>query len=467
MKQQVVFCVLIVSGLLSKAQQPRFEHLIIYGQSLSTGQQSWPPLSTKPVANNFMIGSQVWSNYNNPSTTVLNPLVANVAVDKFKDQPKSKAGQLSCECPIVGATNYIQLKTKGRYKFIASSCGFGGKTIEQLSKEHYDPVHYSDFLNCISYASAISGNVHCPAIFFMQGEYNYLFASDTGSNGLVRGRGATGNKDLYKALFLQLKNNMQEDIKLKYKQTDNPLFITYQVGKQYTKGNTLAIGMAQLEVSNQNKDVVCAGPVYWVPDRNGHLDPNGYRWYGELLGKVYYQTRVLGKPFKPLQPQKITRTNNDYNLQIDFLVPHKPLVLDTNLVKKADKFGFEVFVDGRKNEIDSVYLKGNSIFLVCHNPLKGDLEVLYAGASNGGRGNLRDSDPAKGTTTYIDLDKKDTHGDYVFDRAAGAQTLRPAYEPKDENGKVIYDKPYPLYNFCVAFYYQLNKDASFFIVPDL
>jgi hypothetical protein len=467
MKRYYAICVLLLVVVLAMAQKPRYEHLIMYGQSLSTGQQSWPPLSITPVRNNFMIGSQVWSNYNNPSTAALSPLVANVAVDKFRDQPKSKAGQLSCECPIVGAANYIQTKTKGRYNFIASSCGFGGKTIEQLSKEHYDPVHYTDFTNCIGYAAAISPNVHCPAIFFMQGEYNYLFASDTGKNGLVKGRGATASKDLYKALFLQLKNNMQQDIQAGYGQKDKPLFITYQVGKQYTKGHTLAIGMAQLEASNENKDIVCAGPVYWVPDRGGHLDPNGYRWYGELLGKVYYQTTILGKPFKPLQPKRISRTPDGHGLQIDFLVPQQPLVFDTNLVKGVESYGFEVYVNGGLNEIDSICVKGQTVYLVCRNRLQGDVELLYAGEKSGGRGNLRDSDAAQGTTTYQDLDKKDERGDYVFEREAGTKTLRPAYEPKDESGQVIYDKPYPLYNFCVAFYYKLNKDAEFLNVADL
>jgi hypothetical protein len=468
MKKYSLVCLLVFVGWVSIAQKPAaYEHLIIYGQSLSTGQQSWPPLSTTPIANNYMIGSQVWTNYNNPTTNLLNPLIANVAVDKFRNQPKSSGGQLSCECPIVGAANYIQIKTNGRYKVIASSCGFGGKTIEQLSKEYYDSVRYSDFTNCISYASAILSSVHCPALFWMQGEYNYLYGSDTATNGLRKDGAPTANKNLYKFLLLKLKNNMQHDIMAQYHQTDKPLFITYQVGKQYTKGNTLEIGMAQLEASNENRDIVCAGPVYWVTDRGGHLDPNGYRWYGELLGKVYYQTKVLRKPFKPLQPQKIARLKDPKTLRIDFLVPHEPLVFDSNLVKKADSYGFEIFVNGGKNEIDSLYIEGNSVFLLCRNNLKGNMEVLYAGKNNGGRGNLRDSDKAVATTNYLDLDKKDENGVYVFEREVTAKTLRPAYEPKDQKGVVIYDKPYPLYNFCVAFYYKLNTNSTSFKVPDL
>ena len=38
--------------------------------------------------------------------------------------------------------------------------------------------------------------------------------------------------------------------------------------------------------------------------------------------------------------------------------------------------------------------------------------------------------------------------------------LRPDYEPRDADGNVIYGKPYPLYNFGVAFYYTLEKKST-------
>ena len=72
----------------------------------------------------------------------------------------------------------------------------------------------------------------------------------------------------YKYL-LQLKNNMQDAVKKYYGQDDAPLFITYQTGAQYTRGTTLEVGMAQLNASNENEDIVCAGPVYPMTDRGG------------------------------------------------------------------------------------------------------------------------------------------------------------------------------------------------------
>lgn len=38
--------------------------------------------------------------------------------------------------------------------------------------------------------------------------------------------------------------------------------------------------------------------------------------------------------------------------------------------------------------------------------------------------------------------------------------LRPDYEPKDDSGNIIYNQNYPLYNFCVGFYYKLTSGKN-------
>jgi len=467
----ILLLVFLTLGMFSQVKGQSYEHLIMYGQSLSTGQQSWPPLSTTAVSNNFMIGNQVWTNYNNPVTNALNPLISTLALDYFSSQPKTISGQESCECPIVGAANYIQIKKGGTTKLIASSCGFGGQTVEQLSKEYYNPIRYTDFTNCITYASNITANsIHCPAIFWMQGEWNYFDTpiSFIASNGLENGGIATGDKARYKSLMLILKNNMQNDIKAKYVQTDKPLFITYQVGKQFTKGIDMPIGMAQLEAANEYDDIVCAGPVYYLPDRGGHLDPNGYRWYGEMLGKVYYIKNVLGEDFKPLQPMEISRSSTNARLvSIKFIVRQLPLVLDDKLTEKSGDYGFQLYLDGTKVNLSSVTINNDCVELISKINLIGDIEVVYAGKDSWGKGNLRDSDPALGYSNYLDLDKK-VNNTFVFERDASVTSLHPSTaEPKDANGQTIYDKPYPLYNFSLAFYYKLTKDDHSYVVPNL
>ncbi|BEG97950.1 T9SS type A sorting domain-containing protein [Bacteroides sedimenti] len=455
--------VLLINNFLIIATAQEYQHLIIYGQSLSVGSQSWPPLSTTPVSGNYMIGDQVWINYGNTSFNKLTPLVANVASETMT-LPKNRANKIFAECPLVAATNHIQLKTEGKYKFIATSCGTVAKSIEELSKEHYDPICYRDFTSTINYASLITSKIHCPAIIWMQGEYNYL--TQYGNTGLTEGSTPTSDKLTYKSLLIQLKNNMQADIRNKYRQADSPLFITYQVGAQYTRGDSVSIGMAQLEASNEYHDVVCAGPVYPMTDRGGHLDPNGYRWYGEMLGKAYYQTITLGKKFRPLQPLEISRMDDKRTLRIKFLVPQKPLVLDEMLVRKAPDYGFEVFNNGVEVNILNVSVDNEYVYLTCENDLDGDVELIYAGTNNSGQGNLRDSDSFPASYSYQDLDKKNQDNSYVYGRDISETTLRPDNEPKDSEG-IIYNKPYPLYNFCVAFYYKLMTGMLTYHVPNL
>jgi hypothetical protein len=168
----------------------------------------------------------------------------------------------------------------------------------------------------------------------------------------------------------------------------------------------------------------------------------------------------LNEPFKPLQPKKISRTTNPNELKIEFHVPYMPLVIDEKLVTKVDDSGFEVYLDNVKQIINSVDIVGDAVILSCATSLNGTTEVVYAGTTFKGKGNLRDSDPYQSYYQYIDLDKTNPDGSYVYPRDAGITTLRPAYEPKGEDGNPIYNQNYPLYNFCLSFYYKLNMDQN-------
>jgi len=455
----------------SKLFAQSYEHFIITGQSLSTGMQTWPPLSTQNVPNTYMIGDQVWINYGNTSVASLNPLISKMAPDGHASEPKTTAGMMTCECPVVSAVNHIKLKTGDTKNYIASSCGSAGRTVEELSREYYNPGCYNDFTKTISAAYNITKSVHCPAIFWMQGEYNYstLPIALSSNNGLESGGTFTADKAKYKDLLLRLKNNMQNDIIAKYGQTDKPLFITYQTGKYYVQGKTLEISMAQLEASNEYDDIVSAGPDYFATDRGGHLDPNGARWFGEMLGKVYYKTKVLGENFKPLQPLQISRTADPKVIRIKYLVPVLPLVFESNLVLQCADKGFQVYLNGTKVILSSEVINGDCVDLTSTTDLAGDVEIVYAGAggSTPGKGNLRDSDPYTAVSGYIDLDKK-LNNVFVYERDVTATSLRsPTYEPKSVDGSSIYDKPYPLHNFSVGFYYKLNAADQVCNIPNL
>ncbi|MDR0811870.1 MAG: T9SS type A sorting domain-containing protein, partial [Paludibacter sp.] len=358
--------------------------------------------------------------------------------------------------------------TKGvANNIIASSTGDSGKSIEDLSKESEVHRLYGVYTQALNYGKQATARtqsaISVPAIFWLQGEWNY---TQEGS-GLTSGTLPNNTKDGYKNLLLTLKNNMQNDAQRIYNQTDKPLFITYQTGGMYVRGRQVAIGMAQIEAANENDDIVCAGPVYQMTNYNhGHLDANGYRWYGEMLGKVYNKTVIEGEKFIPLQPKSISRdTVNLKKIRIKFHVPVAPLVLDTKTMPQITNYGFQVYQNRNFQTITDVQvISDDEVEITCAADiaLASDVEITYAGQDAVGQGNLRDSDPYQAVFNYVDIDAKEG-GNYIYPRNNN-RSLRPAYEPKNAVGQTIYNQPYPLYNFCVGFYYIVPKNVNKLII---
>jgi len=443
-----------------KSNSHDYEHYIIYGQSLSTGHES-DKLSTENLDGNYMIGSQIWINYGNAALNTLSPLFA------------TEHGTALGECPLHGTVNHLRKKTpltpdeEGREnRMIATSSGTSGKNIEELSKEYQGAeLLYKHFQTTLQKGKSIvertSSSISCPAIIFMQGEYNYYNEYGTGLDG--QNGTASGNKETYKNLLIQLKNNMQADVKTEYEQDNNPTFYTYQAGAQYTKGRSLNVGMAQLEAANANDDIVCVGPIYPMTDVGGHLDANGYRWYGEMIGKVIYKTKILGEKFSPLQPIELSRVeNNKKQIRIKYLVPKPPLVFDTKTLLEMPNYGFNIYLNGAQQTITNIVIDGQEqdcVLITCANDLIGNIEIAYAGADATlqdklrGHGNLRDSD--------------DYQAFFNYEKKTWNNSPTSSGEPTDESGNIIDGKPYPLYNFSVAYYYKLEEGKDRFTVPNL
>ena len=433
-----------------------YQHFIIYGQSLSVGQESFYPISVENVPGNYMIGDQMWINYGNKNLDELNPLVASRQISYNK----------TCENPLIATVNHLRLRQNQDSpeidnRFIATSCGTGATPIAYLSKGHERRLYENDFLTAIKQAKKITAKtgstVSCPAIYWMQGENDY------NSTKLP--------KDEYKAALVQLKNDMQADIQEIYQQTEKPVFFTYQTGGGWTNGNReLLIGMAQLEASNEYDDIICVGPVYHLSYSNNHLCSNGSRWYGEYMAKVYYKTQILGETFKPLQPKALYRDTQDpKKIRIEYHVPQPPLVFDTQILEARQNYGFSIYMNNGKQTITNVQIADNFVEITCTNNLTGNIEVLYGEKNTiNGTGNLRDSDDFQALSSYVDADAKDGNGEFIYPRIEDMTSLRPiSREPMDENGNIIYDKPYPLYNFSLAFNYMIPSGQDKFEVPNM
>jgi hypothetical protein len=206
------------------------------------------------------------------------------------------------------------------------------------------------------------------------------------------------------------------------------------------------------------------GPVYPYPDVNGHLDANGYRWYGELIGKVIYKTQVLGEKFAPLQPVKLSRVEGNPNqIRIQYYVPVPPLVFDTHTLLEMKDLGFELKVNNETKTITNIAIDDDCVVLTSNADLTGTVQISYAGVNTTlkgtfpdynarGNGNLRDSDDYGAFFTYV--------------QRTWTATATKSDHPRDEQGVIIYDKPYPLYNFSVSYYYELPASADEYTIPN-
>ena len=116
-----------------------------------------------------------------------------------------------------------------------------------------------------------------------------------------------------------------------------------------TSNGWLAIDQRILDIvdGRGTRPIYCLGPVYQITSFI-HSYPGGYRWQGELFGKVMKRVLFDGVDWQPVRPHTFTRGAN--YVDIDFYVPSGSLqFVDTNEnniaarvnVGGVDTYGFE------------------------------------------------------------------------------------------------------------------------------
>ncbi|HEY3331037.1 MAG TPA: hypothetical protein VGK19_13500 [Capsulimonadaceae bacterium] len=401
-----------------------YNHVIVDGQSLSVGADSHIAITTTPTAGTVMVGNSVTYNLDNP--TVFSPLVAGPGDEQ----------------PVVGAVNYFRylannFPPNSSKTIVGSSVGVSGRTVEALSKGAPKP-YYPRLVGAVTAAKKAAADLGktygVTALCWVQGESNYPPTPD-----------AVSTKGEYKAKLLKLREDFIADaVTGTAAQKQIPAFVTYQTGGSYSNDvNGLAIGMAQWELTQETPGCYLATPAYPFVDYGGHLTANGYRWMGAAFGKVLNKVIVERHLWQPLAPRSVAQ--KDRTISIDFFVPEPPLVFESPYIgrKKYPLFGdrgFTVLDDqGVVPIIGARIVLSTIVELTVGRDTVGEVTVRYADkARHDGNGDLRDSDPTL---------SKDV---YVYDEANGIQ--RP-----DEKLDELIGKPYPLYNWCIAFSLPAKK----------
>ncbi|HBW1395929.1 TPA: hypothetical protein MEH30_002922 [Klebsiella pneumoniae] len=452
--------------LVTGIQRPVFDYNLVItdGQSLSTGTEGWAALSTVAfeAENLLMFGDSV-----RPSTdratggSTWNPL-GGAALKPLKAVTQSIGGgsvltdaEVSAlppgavnegETVDVGAVNFWRqlqndfhgVSVNPARKIIVLNCGVQGRTVEELSKGHpYN--HYNRVIEAVTKVKSYiasqqpGATVGIVAFLYMQGEWNYWTST-------------TGTHD--RATFLELTKQLRFDLITDCAygicgQKLPPAWITYQTGGSYTDDTyNLAIGMAQLDMAEQVPGCYLATPVYQVTDKNGHLDPNGYRWAGMQFGKVLHRILDRGLDWKPMKPIKVVRYSDDEILAC-FNTPSPPAKFkETYVVNTATMYpnkGFLVTDANGVVGVSSVTTVGQATLSVkLSAPTTGDVYLWYAPKTTyNGNGNLCDSDS--------------TIAPYNYEYHAGSGQYPSA------NITALVDKPYPLENWCCAFRIKVEE----------
>lgn len=443
---------------LSQPPTSQYNHFITYGQSLASAAEGWPALSVDPGYDNLMVGDSTRSGTTSGGAfrpvggaafkplraVVQQHLKGDVLLSQQQVAQLDQHNQAEGEAVEVGAVNMarrLYLRGLGRdadadHVFVASNAATSGRSISQLVKGgDYD--EYKRVTGAVNQASALAededASYSISAFFWLQGEYDYSHTN-----------GGINDKQRYKRYLRQLRQDLNQDTAVAVAgQELMPVFLTYQTDAKHSREDgSLAVGMAQWELAQEEPNWFLAGPVYQYVDKGGHLSANGYRWFGQMLGKVYHHVAIERRQWQPLAPRRATVTGQ--SIYLDFHVPHPPLAFDQAYIghraTDIEHQGFRVYEGDKEVAISAVEIVADTVVrITTEQPLTGVPKVTYASFQVGGAGNLRDSDPTEADARY----------QFLTDGSMRAQ----------ENIKALVDKPYPLHNWSIAFEIEALPEA--------
>lgn len=338
-------------------------HILTYGQSLSVGQTEVVISSVSPYPNNLLNfdGVTRTSTYDKSLTgdtypinrrISFNPLIERVsdgALNTLRETPSSgTAESLAYEINKFSDVKFPTLPLK----VLVSAPGWGATTAAQLSK---GSLYYGRLIEDVTAGKTIAnalGKVYkVLAVTWTQGESDYL--SNT-------------SKQSYKDTMIQLKTDLNADIKEITGQKDDIVIVMYQVATSNGGGKSVPIiALAQYELAMTEKGFYMASPMYHMKYNDPfHLKSESSKMIGVHYGFAINKIISEKIDWKPLHPKSHIKQGNI--VKVKFEVPKAPLVFaPANDVTLTNK-GFSV-IKGGVDILTSVSLgdDGISVNLFC------------------------------------------------------------------------------------------------------
>lgn len=372
-------------------------HVTITGQSVSTGSDGNPVLSSTQPYNSETFSSGVNSNTVGGANTLV-PLVETTyetCANGFAD---------SIASTLIGQSL--------SHRLIVSGSGIPGEPYSAIC----GPTDYSgggtagspsflEMMQQITQAKNLCGTTYTHrAVILVHGETD-----------------ATNNNNNYSANLVTWQKDIQKGSNTITGQSVTVPFLVMQNVYSLTGLQQLATCIAHPSTH------VLVGPEYNFLHQTAaeiaaganslHLQNYGYRLMGEYIRRVYDRFVLRGQPWVPLCPASIVVQGA--SIVINYNVPSGPLVLDTSLVSDPGNYGFS-FTDQIGTTIQSVAVTGASQVTITLSrvPSAAGRTLSYAvigvpgtggvqGPTGGERGCLRDSSPD--LSYYPDATGNPTH----------------------------------------------------------
>ena len=388
MKTKLLIILLVIFGFISCNNDAEHKTVIcipVYGQSLALGVEANRITDFDSLAN-YADGRIVTENMDHQ--------FGYFNLNTFKQFAKKllRHQNRSFELTVYSMAEWLADHTGQDTIICIFPGGQDGTIIANLGK---GSAPYQKFLNDIetAYKSAQKKgwSFEMPALCWMQGETD--INSYPGTN--------------YRELFLKFSIDISDDVKRITGQKKDVEIICYQANALTRapyfnalsyKCSETEVPQTQLELIRDNPTFHASGPTYPYDCVNEiiHIDGFGQRAHGRLAALAALDIIKHQKKQRGLLPTKAIF--QDHKIMVDFSIPHPPLVFDTLHVTKTNNYGFSVITKDNRNIIKDVYIRGNSIHIICSEQPK-DCRIRYAingdrmksGRLHGPRGNLRDS----------------------------------------------------------------------------
>lgn len=293
-------------------------HIFSYGQSLSIGVQSNPPISTVTRFDGIMFNSvRAWdAGGTGTGYDAFNPIAETFnATETAGETPCSGGAEMIKE--LILSENGVAY-TQQSFQILSSAPGFGATTINDLSGPGgYYARALDDVTHGAALAAAAGKTFKSLAFYWLQGE------SDI------------GNTD-YHTKLVALRASFTTDIRAITGQTEEVLCIAYEGTRQDTC-------LEFLKAAALDPHIHIALAMYPIP-RVGdgvHMPALSSKHVGAYLGRAAKRAIVDGAPYKPLLPASTFRNGKIVEIRYD--VPHGPLVWDTTNYAAQTDMGYGLF----------------------------------------------------------------------------------------------------------------------------